>query len=242
MRTKSDALSVNLVPGVVSASAAASVHGGHSKRNLMFLAAAGVFVLVWFLMPSMLHATLRFVTSFDVAGAVLLALMIRLGMHADAELTQRRAALDDPGRNVIMAIVLLCGVVAFAAAITVLGTDLPKAHGLARYVDLIIGIAAVVIGWALIHTNFLFRYAHLYYYDEDGDGHPSGIKFPGGEPPNDYDFAYFSFVLGMTFQVSDVSITETRIRRQALVHSIISFAYSAGIIALGVNIASGLLH
>ncbi|MBC5800950.1 MAG: DUF1345 domain-containing protein [Candidatus Eremiobacteraeota bacterium] len=208
----------------------------------MFLSAAAAFVLAWFLIPNTWHATIRFVTAFDVAGALLLVLMVTLGMHADAALTRRRAALDDPGRNVIMLIVILCGVVGFAAAITVLGTELPKVHGVARYTDVIIGIAAVVIGWALIHTNFLFRYAYLYYYDEDGDGNPSGIDFPGNAAPNDFDFAYFSFVIGMTFQVSDVQITETRIRRQALVHSLISFAYSAGIIALGVNIASGLLH
>lgn len=233
---------VDLVRRAVSADAVTPAHAGHTKRNVMFLSAAATFALVWFLMPSSLHGTIRFVTAFDVAGALLLALLVRLGMHADAALTQRRAAVDDPGRNVALAVVILSAVVGFASAITVLGTDLPKAHGLTRYIDLIIGIAAVVIGWALIHTNFLFRYAYLYYYDKDGDGHPSGIEFPGGAPPNDYDFAYFSFVIGMTFQVSDVNITETRIRRQALVHSLISFAYSAGIIALGVNIASGLLH
>ncbi len=237
-----DAPFFGFIHGIVMANAASPALGGHTKRNVMFLTAAATFVLVWFVMPRTLHGTIRFVSAFDVAGALLLALLIRLGMHEDAALTQRRAALDDPGRNVILAIVILCGIVAFAAAITVLGTDLPKVHGLARYIDLIIGIAAVVLGWALIHTNFLFRYAHLYYYDEDGDGHPSGIKFPGGAPPNDFDFAYFAFVIGMTYQVSDVSITETRIRRQALVHSLISFAYSAGIIALGVNIVSGLLH
>ncbi len=218
--------------------------GGHAKRNVILLSALVAFVLVWFFGPHVLHGTLRFVTAFDVGGGILLALLAVFSMHADPELTQRRAARDDPGRNLILALALCIGVVAFAAAITILGQELPKVHGngFARYSELVIAIAAVVIGWALVHTIFLFRYAHLYYYDADGDAIPSGIKFPGNTQPNDFDFAYFSFVIGMTFQVSDVEITESRIRREALIHALFSFAYSAGIIGLGVNIASGLLH
>lgn len=230
--------------GDVDAAAPAPAGGGHTRRNLILASALGVFVLVWLFGPRLLQGTLRFVTAFDVAGAILLTLLATLSMHDDPELTQRRAARDDPGRNLILALALCIGVVAFAAAITILGRELPKVHGHAflRYAELVIAIAAVVIGWALIHTIFLFRYAHLYYYDADGDAIPSGIKFPGDAQPNDFDFAYFSFVIGMTFQVSDVVITESRVRREALIHAMFSFAYSAGIIGLGVNIASGLLH
>ncbi len=229
-------------PARADATLSARAPGSHTKRNLIFLTAFALFVCVWALLPHTLHTVLRFVTAFDAAGGTLLTLLVTLSMHNDAELTQRRAARDDPGRNMILVLILCIGVVAFAAAIAILGGELPQVHGFARYLELAIGIAAVVIGWALIHTVFLFRYAHLYYYDDDGDGHPSGLDFPGGVPPNDYDFAYFSFVLGMTFQTSDTNITESRMRREALLHSLISFAYSAGIIALGVNIASGLLH
>jgi len=100
-----------------------------------------------------------------------------------------------------------------------------------------------VLGWLLIHTTFIFRYAHLFYYDSDQDGTAQrGLDFPGTKDPDDYDFAYFSFVIGMTFQVSDVQITDPGVRSLALVHALLSFGYNTAIIALGVNLASSLLN
>jgi uncharacterized membrane protein len=101
----------------------------------------------------------------------------------------------------------------------------------------------VCLGWFLIHTLFVFRYAHLYYFDSDRDGTAQrGLTFPGTTDPDDYDFAYFSFVVGMTFQVSDVQITDPGVRTVVLVHAILSFAYNTAILALVVNLASGLLN
>jgi uncharacterized membrane protein len=105
-----------------------------------------------------------------------------------------------------------------------------------------VGIAAVILGWLIIHTTFIFRYAYLYYYDSDADGTAQrGLSFPGTNEPDDYDFAYFSFVIGMTFQVSDVQISDPGIRTIVLVHALLSFAYNTAILALVVNLASGLL-
>ena len=85
------------------------------------------------------------------------------------------------------------------------------------------------------------RYARLFYYDDDGEG-IGGLEFPKTPYPDDFDFAYFSFIIGMTFQVSDVMVTDTAFRRHVLYHSIISFVFNTAIIALGVNIVSGLIH
>ena len=101
-----------------------------------------------------------------------------------------------------------------------------------------LGIGAIVLSWTLIHTFATLRYAHLYYAKGDG----SGLEFPKTKDPSDYDFAYFAFVIGMTFQTSDVNITSTAIRRLALVHALISFGFNVAIIAVAVNIATGLLH
>jgi uncharacterized membrane protein len=90
---------------------------------------------------------------------------------------------------------------------------------------------------------FVFRYAHLFYFDSDDDGTAQrGLIFPGTKEPNDFDFAYFSFVIGMTFQVSDVQIKDSGVRRVALFHALISFAYNTTIVALVINIVSGLFH
>jgi len=90
----------------------------------------------------------------------------------------------------------------------------------------------------LIHTSFTLRYAHIFYGDHETkpNMHAGGLDFPGDALPDYLDFAYFSFVLGMTFQVSDVQITSRRFRRLALLHGMISFVFDTTMIALTINI------
>ncbi|HZX67791.1 MAG TPA: DUF1345 domain-containing protein, partial [Candidatus Elarobacter sp.] len=96
-------------------------------------------------------------------------------------------------------------------------------------------------GWLLVHTLYTFRYAHLYWYDDDGDGTAcGGIRFPGTDEPSDWDFAYFSFCLGTSFAVSDPQVTETRVRKEVIAHSIISFAYNSVIVGVVINLFAGI--
>ena len=98
------------------------------------------------------------------------------------------------------------------------------------------------VSWLMTHTTFAFRYAHEYYeIDPDGAGISGGLEFPGEKRPDYLDFLYFSLVLGMTFQVSDVQITARKFRRLAAVHGLLSFLFNTIILALTVNIAAGLL-
>ena len=100
----------------------------------------------------------------------------------------------------------------------------------------------VLASWLVTHTLFAFRYAHEYYADDAGgpdvDG---GLEFPGGARPDYWDFVYFSAVLGMTFQVSDVQITSRKLRRLATVHGFLSFGFNTVILALAVNIGANLI-
>ncbi len=98
-------------------------------------------------------------------------------------------------------------------------------------------LLAVVLAWALTHTAFTFRYAHLY-YREDAEG-IGGVDFPGKPPPTYFDFAYFAFTVGMCFQVSDVCVTSSQIRRAVLLHAVISFAYNSIILAFVLNLLFG---
>ena len=111
-------------------------------------------------------------------------------------------------------------------------------------VHLLLTLITVVFSWTLVHTVYGLRYAHAFYGDSDEPGahqHAGGLLFPGDRPPKYFDFAYFSFVIGMTCQVSDVQITSRRMRRIALVHSILSFGFNTMILALLINTVSGLL-
>lgn len=199
-------------------------------------------VLVAAFAPAWLHGWIRAVAAYDAAAAVVLAYDWGFALRNDATHTERRAAQADPGRNVVLGVVLVSILAGLAAAIVILGKG-PNVPESDRAPALAFGLAAVVLGWLLIHTSFTLRYAHLFYYDSDQDGTAQrGLTFPGTEDPDDYDFAYFSFVIGMTFQVSDVQITDPGVRTVALVHAVVSFAYNTAILALGVNLVSSLLN
>ncbi len=114
-------------------------------------------------------------------------------------------------------------------------------NGDQRTLRVVFVAATLILSWLLTHVVFALRYAHEWDAPR-GDGHPrEGLEFPGGQPPDYMDFLYFSLVLGMTFQVSDVQITARRLRRLATLHGLIGFLYNTVIIALTVNIAASLL-
>jgi uncharacterized membrane protein len=103
----------------------------------------------------------------------------------------------------------------------------------------ILAVLTVTLSWTLIHTIFAFHYAHVFYR---GEGiHGRGLDFPGGADPDYWDFIYFSFVIGMTFQVSDVQVTEKGLRRLVVAHGVVSFVFNVAILALTVNIGANLI-
>ena len=198
---------------------------------------------VWFALPAWLTFTPRSVAAYDAAAVTFLALLWFVGVSKDVKVTAARAASRDPGRNVDLAVVLSCIAVGLLSAVIILGKGPHTNTQAERVIAYALGITAVVAGWFIIHTLFLFRYAHLYYYDDDEDQKSDrGIKFPETQEPTDTDFAYFSFVIGMTFQVSDVIVVDAGVRRVVLVHALLSFAYNTLIVALCINILSGLFH
>ena len=101
-----------------------------------------------------------------------------------------------------------------------------------------LAIATVILSWAFIQTIFALHYAHDFY----GKGQrANGLKFPGDDKPDYWDFVYFSFVIGMTFQVSDVAVTNKWIRRSVVAHGVLSFFFTTTVVALTVNMAASAL-
>jgi uncharacterized membrane protein len=227
---------------LLTAAAQARGRAWLSKHRVMAFTASGVLAaIVYFMVPTWLHGATRFVAAYDVGTLVLLAFLWRGGLHSDPQETRARAALEDPGRNVIAAIVLIAVVVGLFAAIAILGHGPKVQNAFERWEAYLLGFIAITTGWFLVHTLYTFRYAHLYWYDDDGDGTEcGGIKFPGTEAPSDWDFAYFSFCLGTSFAVSDPQVTETRVRKEVIAHSIISFAYNSVIVGIVINLFAGI--
>lgn len=114
-------------------------------------------------------------------------------------------------------------------------------------VHFILSFSCIVCSWILVHTVFTLRYAHLYYRSTEGGRNAGkqqhrGLEFPDDAEPDFLDFTYFSFVIGMTFQVSDVTISSRELRRLALVHALLSFAFNTLLVALTINVVSGLIQ
>jgi uncharacterized membrane protein len=97
-------------------------------------------------------------------------------------------------------------------------------------------VAALVSSWLLIQTVFAFHYAHRYYAGADGESPARRLLFPGGRDPDYADFAYYSFVVGMTSQVSDVAVASRSIRRLTMIHGILAFMFNIAVLALSINI------
>jgi len=202
-----------------------------------FILAIVLGLATWFALPTSLGVPLRLVATWDVAVTALLVIAWLIITRADSDETCRRAAAEDPGRSAVWGLVVLASAMSLFAAAVALREAKQLTHGEGT-VLISLSLYAVMAAWTVTHTAYTLRYAHLYY----GDGEPgAGLTFPGGECPNDMDFAYFSFCVGICYQVSDVSVTTARIRRAVLGHSCLSFAYNTVVLALALNLAFSFL-
>ena len=141
-----------------------------------------------------------------------------------------------------IALIVLAVVILAIVGIRVLHK--PAGGEAAPAVRVILACLAVVASWLLVHTTFAIHYAHFYYGDPDGKGpleERGGLQFPGDAPPDYWDFMYYSYVVGMTCQVSDVQVTLHHMRRLTLIHGVLSFFFNTGVLALAINILAGVL-
>ena len=151
---------------------------------------------------------------------------------------RKQSGVQDSSRVVIFIIILISTFASFLAVLILLISK-DKAT---EILDIPIAVSGMAFSWFLVHTIFAMRYAHIFYGDHKTkpDVPAGGLNFPDDERPGYLDFAYFSFVLGMTFQVSDVQVTSKRLRKLALLHGVLSFAFNTVIVALTINVIAGL--
>lgn len=158
------------------------------------------------------------------------------------EQMRARARQEDGSRVfVFMVILISCFASMFAVLLLILSQD---TAGTPRMIYVPVAIGTMLFSWLMVHTTFCFHYAHLYYDDAEKDDsvHAGGLDFPNENKPDYLDFVYFSYVIGMTFQVSDVAITSRTIRRLALLHGLLSFGLNTFVVALTINLIAGLKH
>lgn len=213
----------------------------HAIHRILICLAASV--IAYFLVPgSLLDELGRIMICWNVFALTMLALNWLIFFTTDHHHIRDQAKDEDGSRVFIFITTLVC---TFASLLAVIILLVSQSDAEAKKAILLsVAIGGLGLSWLLIHTTFTYRYAHLYYSDheEQSGKDAKGLEFPGGRDPNLLDFAYFSFVLGMTFQVSDVSITAPRIRQLALMHGLVSFAYNTAVIALTINVVAGLTN
>ncbi|MGA9089541.1 MAG: DUF1345 domain-containing protein [Bradyrhizobium sp.] len=188
-------------------------------------------IVVFFLLPDSLRLVTRLLIFWDTFVALYLLLVYIMVWRSGLSHIKRNAVLQDDGRFLILMMTALGAFASLAAIVSELG----EAHRATP--ELVFATLTIALSWAAVHTAFALHYAHDYYRGAK----PGGLQFPSGDQQDhaDYwDFVYFSFVIGMTAQVSDVGITDKTIRRTATAHGIISFVFNTALVALMVNIAA----
>ncbi|MFT4094625.1 MAG: DUF1345 domain-containing protein [Niabella sp.] len=203
-------------------------------RSLISLAAG---FLTYLCLPANMALLVKLLIGWSIFAAVYLAccwwVIGTLGIRTIKSIADR----EDGSKAFVFTMILLASLASFCAVFFIIISE-KKLH-LSEMLVLSITISGMLLSWLLVHTIFIFHYAHLYY---KGDRAKKPLGFPGDENPDYLDFAYFSFVMGCTFQVSDVQITGRIVRRVALFHGLLSFALNTFVIALSINIISGLIH
>ena len=206
--------------------------------RLLISIAVGMAVTLGMAMTDWSMAT-KLLLGWDIGVVLYLALIYQLMISCGIDEIRRRAAEDDEGALILLILTGLSGLAIMGAIIAELG--IAKVSGQPRSgLGVTLAMATILVSWAFVHTIFALHYAHEY-YGERGDHVIGGLTFPGRQAPNYWDFLYFSLVIAMTSQVSDVVITTKVIRRIVTVHGALAFFFNVAVFALTVNIVSNLI-
>ena len=172
--------------------------------------------------------------SFDIGSAVYLALIAWMMSHTAPQALARRAERQMRGRWAVLVFsALVSGIVLLA-----LRLELSSGHA-GHPGDLPLAAASIVLSWLFFSVVFAQAYAHADHLDRLQGR--QALQFPGDVPPDYWDYLYFSLVLSMTFQTSDVNIRSRNVRHMVLLHSVTAFFFNVFILALTVNVVAGAL-
>jgi uncharacterized membrane protein len=204
-----------------------------SVRWRLFLSAC-VGLLTIVLVPGDLRYVTRMLIGWDIGVGLYSLLCAWMFSHCGSSHIRRQSSLQDVGRFAIPVFTVGAALASLAAILI----ELRTATGSATREPLTLALAflTILFSWTFIHTIFTIHYAHEFYSERHGQG--GGLKFPGGQKPNYWDFVYFSFVIGMTAQVSDVMVSSSKIRQTVAAHGFVSFVFNVALLALTVNIAA----
>ncbi|MEG3089063.1 DUF1345 domain-containing protein [Sphingomonas sp. PB4P5] len=170
--------------------------------------------------------------AFDIAALLFLLIVAPL-LKSRAEAMRQHAKDNDANR------VLLLGLTATVMAVILVSVVSEMMGGKSDALGIALIVGTLALAWLFSNTVYALHYAHLFYTDDEKGKDTSGIDVPETNEPDYWDFVYFSFTLGMTFQTSDVEITSRHIRRTTIGHCLAAFVFNIGVLAFTINVLGG---
>jgi uncharacterized membrane protein len=209
-----------------------------ARPRLFICALLGVATALMLPSSFALHRITQLIIAWNVGACFYLLFSARMMFWSTHERMQARALQQDEGRILVLVLVVTAAIMCLGAILAelVVAKDL---HGTLRYTHIALAALTILSSWGFTQVMFALHYAHDYYAAEVRGG-VGGLSFPGGHAPDYGDFLYFSCVIGTSGQTADVSFTSRNMRRTGLVHCVLAFFFNTTLVALTINIASGL--
>lgn len=209
-------------------------------RPKVYLAVlAGVAAAV--LLPHTWSGSIRAAIAADIGAIVYLAIGFRMMLTRGGDVIRKRAAAQDDGSLVILAVVLVAIALSFWTIFGVL-SEAKQVSGPAKAMYTALAAATILLSWLVTQVVFTFHYAHEFYrHDDTAEKRAGGLEFPKDNSPDYWDFFYFATSLGAASQTSDVAIRTKALRRLVTLHAIISFFFNTAVLALAINIGASLI-
>lgn len=210
-----------------------------ARPRLFISVLAGIAAIL--LLPESLatQRVTRAIIGWNLGACLYLVLALRMMFWSSHERMRTRALQQDEGRFVVLGLVITAAVMSLGAIVAELAV-VKDLHGVLRQAHIALAVLTILSSWAFTQLMFALHYAHDYYVAE-ARGQPGGLEFPGGHLPDYGDFLYFACVIGTSGQTADVSFTSRTMRRTGMVHCVLAFFFNATLLALTINIASGLV-
>lgn len=209
-------------------------------RPILFICLVAGWATVLVLPPSLAQQPItRLIIGWNVGACLYLLLAARMMFWSSHERMRTRALQHDEGRLTVLTLVVTAAIMSLGAIVAQLAV-VKEMHGTLRYAHIALAVLTLLSSWAFTQVMFALHYAHDFYAAELR-GNTGGLAFPGGHAPDYGDFLYFACVIGTSGQTADVSFTSRTMRRTGLVHCVLAFFFNTTLVALTINIASGLL-
>lgn len=213
---------------------------GHGRMLFCVLTGGGIYIVA-----SVLKLPAPALIGWNLGVVLYLALISQIMLRADEHSIRRRAMLVDESRFIVLTVAMAAIFASFSGIIAEVG-EIRQLPANSKAMRALLPGLTIISSWVLIHIIFAQHYAHEYFIERASEKQlapedRAGLRFPGSEPPDYFDFLYFSFVIGVAAQTADVAITSRAMRRLNLLHCVLAFFFNATVLALTINLAASLI-